>query len=107
MKWTHFLAVALLGFTLLLGDGLDKQLPPLEGLVRYGYTVRGPVLRIDHNDQKKKITNYWLVTFWAEHEPPLKSPWKLVYGWRKKRKKASQDGERFMQRIEKARKKAS
>jgi len=75
--------------------------------VRHGCKVRGPIQANVWNDPKGKAQQVWLVTFWAEHKPPLKTPWRLVYAYRKKRKKALLDCERFMQRIEKARKKTS
>ena len=105
LTWKRFLAVPVLGLVLLLGGGLDKKLPPLEGLVRHGCKVRGPIRADVWNDPKGKAQQVWLVTFWAEHKPPLKTPWRLVCAYRKKRKKALNDCEKFMQRIEKARQK--
>ncbi len=66
------------------GGGLDKKLPSLEGLVRYGCAVKGPILQVDHRDPAGRVRPVWSVTFWAEH-------------------KSLSDCDRFMERIRKAR----
>ena len=89
------------------GGGLDKQLPSLDGLVRYGCAVKGPILQVDHRDPAGRMRPVWSVTFWAEHKSlfaakPSKD-WKLLYAFRKKRSKSLSDCDRFMERIRKAR----
>ncbi len=47
--------------------GLDDKLPALDGLVRYGCAVKGPILQVDHADPSGRTRRVWSVTFWAEH----------------------------------------
>ncbi len=89
------------------GGGLDKKLPSLDGLVRYGCAVEGPILQVDHRDPAGRVRPVWSVTFWAEHKSvfaakPSKD-WKLLYAYRKKRSKSLSDCDRFMERVKEAR----
>ncbi len=86
--------------------GLDDKLPALDGLVRYGCTVKGPILQVDHADPSGKARSVWSVTFWAEHisafEKKARKDWKLLYSFRKKRIKGLTDCDKFMERVSKA-----
>ncbi len=69
--------------------GLDNKLPALDGLVRYGCVVQGPIQQIDHGDPSGRTRTVWSVTFWAEHISAFgkkaRKDWKLLYSFRKKR----------------------
>ena len=86
--------------------GLDDKLPALDGLVRYGCSVRGPISQIDHGDPSGKVRSVWSVTFWAEHislfGKKARKDWKLLYSFRKKRIKGLTDCDKFMERVSKA-----
>ncbi len=86
--------------------GLDDKLPALDGLVRYGCSVQGPILQVDHADPSGKARSVWSVTFWAEHISPFgkkaRKDWKLLYSFRKKRIKGLTDCDKFMERVSKA-----
>ncbi len=86
--------------------GLDEKLPTLDGLVRYGCAVQGPILQIDHADPRGKAKSVWSVTFWAEHmnifAKKARKDWKLLYSFRKKRRKGLTDCDKFMDRVRKA-----
>ncbi len=85
--------------------GLDDKLPSLDGLVRYGCAVRGPITQIDHSDPSGKTNSVWSVTFWAEHislfGKKVRKDWKLLYSFRKKRRKGLADCDKFMDRVRK------
>ncbi len=82
---------------------LDKKLPALDGLVRYGCAVKGPIQQVDHNDLAGRTRMVWSVTFWAEHKDlltgKLSKDWKLLYAYRKKRIKGLKDCDKFMDRV--------
>ncbi len=86
--------------------GLDDKLPDLDGLVRYGCSVQGPIQQIDHGDPSGKARSVWSVTFWAEHKSlfgkKVRKDWKLCYSFRKKRIKGLTDCDKFMERVRKA-----
>ncbi len=86
--------------------GLDDKLPALDGLVRYGCSVQGPIQQIDHADPSGKARSVWSVTFWAEHISAFgkkaRKDWKLLYSFRKKRIKGLTDCDKFMARVSKA-----
>ena len=86
--------------------GLDEKLPSLDGLVRYGCSVQGPITQIDHSDPRGKRRSVWSVTFWAEHislfGKKVRKDWKLLYSFRKKRIKGLTDCDKFMDRVRKA-----
>ena len=86
--------------------GLDDKLPILDGLVRYGCAVRGPITQIDHSDPRGRTNSVWSVTFWAEHinifAKKARKDWKLLYSFRKKRIKGLTDCDKFMDRVRKA-----
>ncbi len=86
--------------------GLDDKLPVLDGLVRYGCSVQGPIQQIDHADPSGKARSVWSVTFWAEHISAFgkkaRKDWKLLYSFRKKRIKGLTDCDNFMERVSKA-----
>ena len=86
--------------------GLDDKLPALDGLVRYGCSVQGPILQIDHADPSGRTKSVWSVTFWAEHmnifAKKARKDWKLLYSFRKKRIKGLTDCDKFMDRVRKA-----
>ena len=86
--------------------GLDDKLPALDGLVRYGCVVRGPIQQIDYDDPSGKARSVWSVTFWAEHISAFgkkaRKDWKLLYSFRKKRIKGLTDCDKFMERVSKA-----
>ena len=86
--------------------GLDDKLPALDGLVRYGCVVQGPIQQIDHGDPSGKARSVWSVTFWAEHislfGKKARKDWKLLYSFRKKRIKGLTDCDKFMERVSKA-----
>ncbi len=86
--------------------GLDDKLPALDGLVRYGCAVKGPILQVDHADPSGKARSVWSVTFWAEHISAFgkkaRKDWKLLYSFRKKRIKGLTDCDKFMERVSKA-----
>lgn len=85
---------------------LDDKLPTLDGLVRYGCSVQGPIRQIDHADPSGKARSVWSVTFWAEHISAFgkkaRKDWKLLYSFRKKRIKGLTDCDKFMDRVSKA-----
>ncbi len=89
--------------------GLDEKLPTLDGLVRYGCSVRGPILQVDHAHPSGRTKSVWSVTFWAEHISLLgkkvRKDWKLLYSFRKKRRKGLTDCDKFMDRVRKAHRK--
>ena len=91
-----------------LAANLDDKLPALEGLVRRGCSIYGPIVQVDHGDPAGRERTVWSVMFWAEHQDSLgakpKRDWKLLYSYRNKRSKALQDCDRFLERVEKARK---
>ncbi len=86
--------------------GLDDKLPALDGLVRYGCSVQGPILQIDHGNPSGRTRSVWSVTFWAEHmnifAKKVRKDWKLLYSFRKKRIKGLTDCDNFMDRVSKA-----
>ncbi len=86
--------------------GLDDKLPALDGLVRYGCAVKGPILRVDHADPNGRTKPVWSVTFWAEHigafGKKVRKDWKLLYSFRKKLSKGLTDCDKFMERVSKA-----
>ena len=86
--------------------GLDDKLPALDGLVRYGCSVQGPIRQIDYDDPSGKARSVWSVTFWAEHisafGKKVRKDWKLLYSFRKKRSKGLTDCDKFMERVSKA-----
>ena len=86
--------------------GLDDKLPALDGLVRYGCSVQGPIQQIDHADPSGRTRRVWSVTFWAEHGDAfgtkIRKDWKLLYSFRKKRSKGLTDCDKFMERVSKA-----
>ncbi len=86
--------------------GLDDKLPALDGLVRYGCVVQGPIQQVDHGDPSGKVRSVWSVTFWAEHMSAFgkkaRMDWKLLYSFRKKRSKGLTDCDKFMDRVSKA-----
>ncbi len=86
--------------------GLDDKLPALDGLVRYGCAVQGPILQVDHGDPGGRTRPVWSVTFWAEHISAFgkkaRKDWKLLYSFRKKRIKGLTDCDKFMERVSKA-----
>ncbi len=86
--------------------GLDDKLPALDGLVRYGCSVQGPIQQVDHGDPSGKARSVWSVTFWAEHMSAFgkkaRKDWKLLYSFRKKRSKGLTDCDKFMDRVSKA-----
>ncbi len=86
--------------------GLDDKLPALDGLVRYGCAVRGPILQVDHSDPSGKARSVWSVTFWAAHMSAFgkkaRKDWKLLYSFRKKRIKGLTDCDKVMERVRKA-----
>ncbi len=86
--------------------GLDDKLPALDGLVRYGCAVKGPILQVDHADPSGRTRSVWSVTFWAEHGDAfgtkIHKDWKLLYSFRKKRIKGLIDCDKFMERVSKA-----
>ena len=86
--------------------GLDDKLPALDGLVRYGCLVQGPIKSVDHADPSGKARSVWSVTFWAEHISALgkkaRRDWKLLYSFRKKRSKGLTDCDKFLARVSKA-----
>ena len=86
--------------------GLDDKLPALDGLVRYGCLVQGPITYIDHDDPSGRTWPVWSVTFWAEHisalEKKARKDWKLLYSFRKKRSKGLTDCDKFVARVSKA-----
>ncbi len=88
------------------GGNLDKKLPALEGLVRYGCLVKGPIWQMDHNDPGGRNIKVWRVSFSAEHENiisgKVKKDWKLFYAYRKSRKKGLLDCDKFMERVDRA-----
>jgi len=90
------------------GGDLDKKLPSLEGLVRWNCTVKGPVWQLDHNHPSGRRTKVWTVDFSAEHKDILsgevKKDWKLFYAFRKSRKKGLDDCDKFMERVDRAKK---
>jgi len=90
------------------GGNLDKKLPALEGLVRWNCTVKGPILQLDHNHPSGRTREVWTVDFTAEHKDLLsgkvKKDWKLFYGYRKSRMKGLVDCDKFMERVERAKK---
>ena len=90
------------------GGNLDKKLPALEGLVRWNCTVRGPAWQTDYAHPTGRKTKVWTVNFAAEHRDLLsgkvEKDWKLFYGYRKSRMKGLVDCDKFMERVERARK---
>ncbi len=86
--------------------GLDDKLPALDGLVRYGCSVQGPIRQINYDDPSGKARSVWSVTFWAEHISAFgkkaRKDWKLLYSFRKKRIKGLIDCDNFMERVRKA-----
>ncbi len=86
--------------------GLDDKLPALDGLARYGCAVKGPILQVDHADPSGRTRTVWSVTFWAEHirafGKKARKDWKLLYSFRKKRRKGLTDCDKFMERVSKA-----
>jgi len=85
---------------------LEDKLPPLEGLVRYGCAVKGPILQIDHNNPSGRKRPVWSVDFHADHKDmfsgKVRRDWKLLYAFRKKRRKGLDDCEKFMERVSRA-----
>lgn len=88
------------------GGDLDKELPSLDGLVRYGCTVKGPIQQLDYGDPSGKVREVWSASFWAEHKEASKSKprkdWELLYSYRHKRMKALADCDKFLERVAKA-----
>ena len=86
--------------------GPNDKLPALDGLVRYGCLVQGPIQQLDHGDPSGKARSVWSVTFWAEHLSAFgkkaRKDWKLLYSFRKKRIKGLTDCDNFMERVSKA-----
>ena len=86
--------------------GLDDKLPALDGLVRYGCLVQGPIQQLDHDDPSGRTRPVWSVTFWAEHLSAFgkkaRKDWKLLYSFRKKRSKGLADCDGFLARVSKA-----
>ena len=86
--------------------GPNDKLSALEGLVRYGCSVQGPIQQIDHGDPSGRIRTVWSVTFWAEHislfGKKVRKDSKLLYSFRKKRIKGLTDCDKFMDRVRKA-----
>ena len=101
-----FLALMLLFAAIAKAEGLDKKLPALEGLSRYGCAVEGPILQLAHNDPSGRAQEVWSVTFWAEHKGVFaKKPrkdWKLLYAFRKQRRKGLTDCDKFLDRVKAA-----
>jgi len=91
------------------GENLDKKFPPLEGLVRWGCAVNGPIWQMDYNHPSGRNTKVWTVDFHASHKDILsgetKKDWKLFYGYRKSRMKGLVDCDKFMERVTRAMKK--
>ena len=101
------LLVLLTGHTALEAENpLEKKLPALAGLHRYGCEIQGPISMQDHSrpDNKKKLV--WRVTFWAEHKSPYaksaERDWKIVYAYRNNRRKGFNDCDSFFARVRKA-----
>ncbi len=86
--------------------GLDEKLPTLDGFVRYGCAVKGPVTQVKHNDPSGRSEDVWILTVWVEHRDPrtgkVVRDWKLWYSTRSKRMKALTDCDKFMERVKKA-----
>ena len=84
------------------GD-IDKKLPDVVNLKRYGCVVNGPVWRTDHNDPQGRQRRVWILTVWAAHRDPLAKKavkdWKLWYSDRNKRAKALTDCDKWMERV--------
>lgn len=89
------------------GHPLDKKLPSLQGLHRYGCKIVGPVHLRDHRDPRQKTKVVWQVSFWAEHKTAWdrepRRDWNLLYSYRDKRRKGLDDCDRFLQRMQKVR----
>ena len=94
------------GTQIATAGGLDDKLPALDGLVRYGCSVQGPIRQIDYAGPSGKARSVWSVTFWAEHISAFgkkaRKDWKLLYSFRKKRIKGLTDCDNFMERVSKA-----
>lgn len=88
------------------GDGLDEKLPSLDGLVRYGCSVKGPITQIDYADPGGRTRKVWSVTFWAEHMSAfgtkIRKDWKLLYSSRKRRSRSLTDCDKFLEKVSKA-----
>ncbi len=86
--------------------GLDDKLPAVDGLVRYGCAVKGPILQVDYADPSGRTRPVWSVTFWAEHGDAfgtkIRKDWRLLYSFRKKRSKGLTDCDKFKARVRKA-----
>ena len=106
MATTLLLTCFVAGTQTASAGGLDDKLPALDGLVRYGCSVRGPITQLDHADPSGKARSVWSVTFWAEHISAFgkkaRKDWKLLYSFRKKRSKGLTDCDKFMERVSKA-----
>lgn len=82
---------------------IDKKLPDLANLVRYGCVINGPILKRNYNDPAGRERRVWKLTVWAEHQSPFdKKPirdWTLWYSDRHKRAKALTDCDKWMERV--------
>ena len=85
----------------LSAGNIDKKLPDLANLTRYGCVVNGPVLRIDHSDPRGQQRKVWILTVWASHQGSSNRDWKLWYSDRSKRAKALKDCDKWMERLTK------
>lgn len=89
--------------------GLDDKLPSLDGLVRYGCAIKGPIVQVNYADPRGRQEIVWSVTFWAEHKDAFNrnthKDWKLLYSFRKKRLHGLTDCDKFLERVRKAAKK--
>ena len=97
--------IALVLCPALSAGNIDKKLPDLLHLARYGCVVRGPVWQTDHNDPRGEQRRVWTLTVWAAHRDPLAKKatkdWKLWYSSRSKRVKALTDCDKWMDRVAK------
>lgn len=86
-------AVSLLMAALAVSVRAQGDLPPMDGIVHYGYTV-------------EQTPDGFRGTVWAQYAPPAPD-WKLLYTIQKSRSKAVKDCESWMDRADKAIRKAA
>jgi len=86
-----------------VGGNLGKKFPSVEGLVRHGCSISGPIQMANQKDRLLRLHEVWVITLWAEHGTAKKSKkdWTLVYSYRNSRKKGYVDCEKFMTRMSK------
>ncbi len=101
-----FLYLLLVGAANLAAGDASKQLPAMANLRKYGCSVNGPVLTINHNDPAGREHAVWEVHCWVAHQTPYETKatkdWKLWLGHYKSLEDGNKACMKWMKRIKKA-----